>query len=337
MTTFDATTTFRLPDGTTHRVQRDPDPSIRGETSNASWDQIAQAINPNTDGWAIRTAHAMHAQAQPRPHATILFGSRVRGNHREDLTYTSDLDLIVITDAADDDTHGEKCQNALQAAAADLAQRTYGRTIGVDLLAYTPAQFQDFEQYRNNALTEAMLHGVMISADPKRWASRYAGPHPTLPKYQWQAYRLHLSKSKLALDMLITAHTGEQRGNDPMTRYLVSNMLMDREPKARQALAQRYIRSYAPEAIRQSLYSAISATGALPKISATTAQLHQTLSDIAPEEDCALLIHPDVYDTLEHTEHADHDDVADNTQHDVKKLRKLAQKLQRRAKRATDS
>ena len=111
----------------------------------------------NPDPLAVIVAEALHQRY--RPLATILFGSRARGDHRED---SSDLDLLLVTrEEVDFQEQGQVYRDALR-----RAMRTYGREVRVNLLWVTGEQLEHEGQYVNSSPTRAMLEGVCSPTTP---------------------------------------------------------------------------------------------------------------------------------------------------------------------------
>ena len=74
------------------------------------------------DPRALMIAQAIHEAA--RPLATILFGSRARGDHDE---RRSDIDIMLVHPQAQDDGH----RRTVDAWAAEIAANAYGHRVSV--------------------------------------------------------------------------------------------------------------------------------------------------------------------------------------------------------------
>ena len=109
--------------------------------------------------------------------ATILFGSRARGDHYE---RRSDINILLISEKE------VPLQQWLEFRwdAGVLAQREYKRTVSVPLVVFTPEVFQADEPYINSLGTRAILEGVVISEHPRRFRSRYLAKEPPAPAYK---------------------------------------------------------------------------------------------------------------------------------------------------------
>jgi predicted nucleotidyltransferase/HEPN domain-containing protein len=108
------------------------------------------------DPKARAVAQAVYDAIQPL--AVILFGSRARGDYRDD----SDVDLLVITDDEADD-------RATYAAARAVAHRKldelYDLRVGVDVLDFTKSRFAYCCRARNHVAGQALRDGVIVSQE----------------------------------------------------------------------------------------------------------------------------------------------------------------------------
>ena len=96
-----------------------------------------------------------------RPVAVILFGSRARGDYRED----SDVDLLVIT--ADDESSDWKARYVDTCKAAhEKAEAVYGLLIGVDVVDMPASRFADCRRAKNHVAGQAVRDGVIVSQQP---------------------------------------------------------------------------------------------------------------------------------------------------------------------------
>ena len=97
-----------------------------------------------------------------RPVAVILFGSRARGDYRED----SDVDLLVIT--ADDEDGAEWRGRYVEAckAAHEKAEAVYGFPMGVDVVDMPASKFADCRRAKNHVAGQAVRDGVIVSQQP---------------------------------------------------------------------------------------------------------------------------------------------------------------------------
>ncbi len=110
----------------------------------------SQGYDPRARAVAQAVYDAVH------PLAVILFGSRARGDYRDD----SDVDLLVITgDGADDRA---TYANA-RAAAHRKLDELYDLSVGVDVLRFTKSRFAYCRRARNHVAGQALRDGVIVS------------------------------------------------------------------------------------------------------------------------------------------------------------------------------
>ena len=169
---------FGLPDGSVLAVLANPNPASSNEPDDSPWTEVAAMMNEKADPKAVRLTHALHLLMEPE--ATALFGSRARGNHRPD----SDVNIMVVT-TRPPPPHLDVNQ---------LAKQIYGHAVEVEIINITALEFAEIEQYLNTFVTDALLDGVTISAEPASWRSRYAPPHPAPTVMSWQQYQDFLTR-----------------------------------------------------------------------------------------------------------------------------------------------
>ena len=135
------------------------------------------------DSRALRVARALHERE--RPQATILFGSRARGDYEDN---RSDIDIMLIRP---DEPDGEY---KLAAAdwAEDAALETYGRRIPVQLVWFSQDEFREKTRYVNHVATRALLDGVVMSQNPEDYRSRYSDGEGAEYEYDWSDYEERL-------------------------------------------------------------------------------------------------------------------------------------------------
>ena len=91
-----------------------------------------------------------------RPLAVILFGSRARGDYRDD----SDVDLLVIIG---DDADDRATYAAAKAAANRKLDELYDLRVGVDVLRFKKSRFAYCRRARNHVAGQALRDGVIVS------------------------------------------------------------------------------------------------------------------------------------------------------------------------------
>ena len=116
---------------------------------------VKQSYDPRAKAVAEAVYDAVH------PVAVILFGSRARGDYRED----SDVDLLVIT--ADDESGDWKARYVDACKAAhEKADAVYGLLIGVDVVDMPESRFVDCRRAKNHVAGQAVRDGVIVSQQP---------------------------------------------------------------------------------------------------------------------------------------------------------------------------
>ena len=263
---------FGLPDGSVFAVSADPMPS--GTLHDAPWAELAAHLNTRADPKAVRIAHVLHLSAHPD--ATMLFGSRAQGDHRHD----SDLNIVLVSPRPTRHDFN----------ASQIASQIYAHIMTVEIVHINTKQFAKDETYRNTLATEALLHGISISPTPSSWRSRYAPPNPAKNTYSWKKYQNLAYESKFAMDTALTAFTGRMHGTDMATSYFLQTSTMDEDQETRAAINSKVIRKNLPAAILKGMQAAIAATGSLPNLTGAVERLHNTLLQIAPDEDWQLFI-----------------------------------------------
>lgn len=129
---------------------------------------------------ALRLAQAVHHRE--RPQATILFGSRARGDYDE---RRSDIDIMIVQPVEPDSDY----KMAVPEWADAAAQAAYGRPVPVQLVWLAQEKFQEGQRYINHVTTRALLEGVVMSENPEAFQSRYADDaEETEYEYDWTHY-----------------------------------------------------------------------------------------------------------------------------------------------------
>ena len=310
-----------LPDGSVFNVLADPKPT--GNPDDSPWEQVAAHINEKTDPKAVRLAHAI--QLLHPSEATILFGSRARGNHRPD----SDVDILIVA------TRPPRRDLNIP----DLATSIYEHPILVEVVHIDQKQFTKVAKYRNTFVTHALLDGLTVSPTPSRWRSRYAPPNPAKNLYSWEQYENLAYESKFSMDIVLTIHTGKVHGDDAGASYFLHAIKMAELEDDREATVSRMLREYLPKSIRKAMQTAVAATGDLPPKNGTITSLHTTLTKLAPGVDWELSIPPERYDQMVHEEFLDVDQaiLVRQGRNDQSKVRKAATQLLRRTKHAAEA
>ena len=117
-------------------------------------------VKQSYDPRARAVAEAVYDAAHPV--AVILFGSRARGDHREE----SDIDLLVITEDADEEVDWRPGYVDACKAAHTKAEAVYGFLMGVDVVSMPESKFVDCRRAKNHVAGQAVRDGVIVSQQP---------------------------------------------------------------------------------------------------------------------------------------------------------------------------
>ena len=133
------------------------------------------SVKQNCDPKAVAVAEAVYDAA--RPVAVILFGSRARGDHREE----SDIDLLVITEDADEEVDWRPGYVDLCQAAHQSVEEVYGFFLNVDVVTFPKTQFQYYRRARNHVTGQAMRDGVIVTGNPQDFPGELSGEPSNWP------------------------------------------------------------------------------------------------------------------------------------------------------------
>ena len=142
----------------------------------------------DADPRAVAVAEAVHQRE--RPQATILFGSRARGDYNEKY---SDIDLLLVCD--------EEPDTDARIDAEEFARATvnaiYRRYVPFQL-DYAPRKAFDSERpYINSVSTQALLTGVVMTDNPEEFTSQYANQPEGFPRrFNWPEYDAHITATE---------------------------------------------------------------------------------------------------------------------------------------------
>ena len=123
----------------------------------------------NYDAKAILVARTIKEIAAPDD--IFLFGSRARGDWDD----ASDIDVFTIADA--DPATKERHRRALKAGQS-RAMELYGRPIKIDLVRYSPADFERFRTARTHLTYHALKDGITMNCEPAAQSDRYPDVEP---------------------------------------------------------------------------------------------------------------------------------------------------------------
>ncbi len=142
----------------------------------------------NADPRAVAIAQAVHKRE--RPQATILFGSRARGDYDDKC---SDIDLLLVCEECPDDETRSAASDFARAAIYSIYQREVPLQ-----LEYAPRRFFDSERpYINSVTSQAMLTGVVMADNPEEFTSQYAHQPEGFPRrFNWPEYDEHVAATE---------------------------------------------------------------------------------------------------------------------------------------------
>ena len=150
----------------------------------------------NCDPRALQVALALHEREQPQ--ATILFGSRARGDYEEG---RSDIDIIQVNPGVPDQSYKDRATEWVEG----IAQAAYGRPVPVQLVWFSDADFHENARYVNHITTRALLDGVVMSPHPENYRSRYADNlDESEYEYMWEDYENRLDHAEQHLRVFQT-------------------------------------------------------------------------------------------------------------------------------------
>ena len=129
------------------------------------------------DPRALSVARAVHQREQPL--ATILFGSRARGDYEE---RRSDIDIMLVQP---DEPDGEY-KGSVEVWAEGIVRATYGRRVPIQLVWLTQKRFHEGKRYINHVATQALFDGIIMTQDPEEYHNR--GADDAEAGYDWRNY-----------------------------------------------------------------------------------------------------------------------------------------------------
>ena len=160
----------------------------------------------NPDPKALQLARAIHEAEQPK--ATILFGSRARGDHSE---ADSDIDILMVVEETPYMNSNPEAKRRAEATALAL----YHRTVDIHLVCMDEHEFAGEEHYVDSTAGAALHHGILAGGDPARFTSIYNTDDPPPFQYSFHGYDYHFTRSRHDLNTVVTLH----RGESPLKKY----------------------------------------------------------------------------------------------------------------------
>ena len=148
------------------------------------------------DSRAVALTRKLHEKYQAP--ATILFGSRARGNYDEAL---SDLDIMVITQK----TMEYEELNQMEAEVQEWSLQVYENRVKVQVVNFDRETNEKMGECINSMANRARTEGVIFSQNPELYRSRYLGPNRPPLKYCWEHYEHLMQQAQAELDIMLTA------------------------------------------------------------------------------------------------------------------------------------
>ena len=217
----------------------------------------------DADPRAVAVAEAVHQRE--RPQATILFGSRARGDYNEKY---SDIDLLLVCDEEPDTDARIDAEEFARATVNAIYQRYVPFQ-----LDYAPRKAFDSERpYINSVSTQALLTGVVMTDNPEAFTSQYANQPEEFPRrFNWPEYDAHITAAE-----------------DDLAAF---NILTENNP------IDRAVGYHAQQALKRAMKAAIIAHGATPERDThNIGRLLCALSRVDPQlEEYQFSIDPDIY------------------------------------------
>ena len=143
------------------------------------------------DPRALTVAQAVHEREQPL--ATILFGSRARGDYEE---RRSDIDIMLVQTSEPDGEYKE----SVEEWAEGVVRAAYGRRVPVQLVWLSEQGFGEGKRYINHVATRALFDGVIMTQNPEEYHNRDADDAEADYEYDWAPYDERLRHAEAHLE-----------------------------------------------------------------------------------------------------------------------------------------
>ena len=146
------------------------------------------------DPRALKVARAVHEREQPL--ATILFGSRARGDYEE---RRSDIDIMLVRSEEPDGEY----KGSVEEWAEGVVRAAYGRWVPVQLVWISEEGFSEGTRYINHIATQALFDGVIMTQNPEEYHNRDAGDEGAEYEYDWTPYDKRLRHAEAHLEAFV--------------------------------------------------------------------------------------------------------------------------------------
>ena len=164
----------------------------------------------NYDVKAILVARSVEKIATPDD--IFLFGSRARGDWDD----ASDIDIFTIADS--EPATKERHRRALKAG-QDRALEIYGRPVKIDLVRYSPADFERFRSARTHLTYHALKDGINMNCEPAADSDRYPEVEPDNRPDVEQRF-INYQRQILAAEALLEQWSGYEEVGQQFQRCL---------------------------------------------------------------------------------------------------------------------
>ena len=196
---------------------------------------------------------AWTVQRVEQPELTILFGSRARGDHREQ---KSDIDIMLVQAQEPDRKQQQLATRRAESAVTEI----YGWDVPVQLIWRTLDKFRQRRRYINSVETQAAREGIVMPRDPETYSVRDYKDEETEYGFDWRTYaeRMHHAEVHLGafqrqvecnmddlligqqaqnaleqgLKALLEAHDARYRGTDDIGELM--DKVRNNDPQLRQ-------------------------------------------------------------------------------------------------------
>ena len=185
------------------------------------------------DPRALKVARAVHEREQPL--ATILFGSRARGDYEE---RRSDIDIMLVQPEVPDGEY----TGSVEEWADSVVRAAYGRRVPVQLVWFSEREFSEGKRYINHVATQAMFDGVIMTQNPEEYHNRDADDEDAEYEYDWTPYAERLRHAEAHLEAFILCVTSGM--NDLIVGQQAQNALEHAMKALLEAHSARYQRTH---------------------------------------------------------------------------------------------
>ncbi len=146
------------------------------------------------DPRALSVARAFHEREQPL--ATILFGSRARGDYEE---RRSDIDIMLVRAEEPDGEY----QGSVEAWAEGIVRAAYGRWVPIQLVWISEQGFSKGRRYINHIATQALFDGVIVTQNPDEYHNCDPDDADTEYEYDWTPYDERMRHAEAHLEAFV--------------------------------------------------------------------------------------------------------------------------------------